>query len=377
MIKILHFVTDEKFIDIAMSEFCEFSKQTTNLFVFVTEDSEFRFKYIQSKNILLIHPNNVLSFLNKGQFNAVILHNFYSLPTSCLLKIKKDIKVIWFAWGFDIYGCGHIWPLIKIRKYRYHTKLLLFNWKSLIFDFIHLPRTIKENYIYRCGVKRVDYFSGVLPVEYSLMRRNCFFRAEEVCFSYIDPNRVLQFPTVDKTTINILLGNSSDPCNNHADILIKLANLGVNNCKIVVPLSYPTSMKNYAAKICDLGNKLMKDNFIGITSFLPIEEYNKAVRSCHVRIFPHERQQAIGNILLAFENGCKVFMSKTSINYSYFSNLGFHVYTIQDDLSIDNLVTPLDDENIEKNFRLLIKYKSWESVYKDIDSLIKSIEKSI
>jgi hypothetical protein len=78
-------------------------------------------------------------------------------------------------------------------------------------------------------------------------------------------------------------------------------------------------------------------------------------------IFYHERQQASDNIFIQLQYGARVFMSETSLAYSYLKELGFHIYSLQKDLSL--LYTPLSDEQVIENRRILVNnYSSWSLV---------------
>ena len=76
---------------------------------------------------------------------------------------------------------------------------------------------------------------------------------------------------------SILIGNSATFSNNHLDVFDIIKN---TTSKIVVPLSYGAyDYQDYKKRIIFEGNKIFKDNFLPIESFLTIKKYNKLLMS--------------------------------------------------------------------------------------------------
>ena len=93
------------------------------------------------------------------------------------------------------------------------------------------------------------------------------------------------------------------------------------------------------------------DKALVLTDYLPRQKYYDLLSSAGYAIFFHERQQASCNVEELLRHGVKIFFSETSLNYRHYSETGYHVYTVQNDLSINN-IKPLQDcekwDNIKK-----------------------------
>ena len=343
MLKIVHCFTDEKFVKNAIEGFEFLKEKCESKYIHVTNPKRKEYKYISHiPQIIKVERDFFIEFLEKEQFDILVLHNFKSLPYGLTAKIPKDIRVVWFAWGFDIYGKVLNRPFVEIpNMYHKETLKLL---EPTLKERIQLikawiKRSLRKHIIIK-AVNRVDYFSGVIPEEYDMMRHLPFFKAKPVDFRYASPYGGIKLSLLgeeaSKLGNDILIGNSGDPRNNHADIFMKLKDIDLGNRKVVVPLSYGGT-KRYRDQIKSIGKEIWGDRFIAIENFMPLQEYEKVISSCGFRIFGQERQQAMGNIGIALRTGCKVFVYKSSIIYKHFEKYQIKLYSIEDELNTDGL----------------------------------------
>ncbi|HAH49907.1 MAG TPA: 4-alpha-L-fucosyltransferase, partial [Balneola sp.] len=76
---------------------------------------------------------------------------------------------------------------------------------------------------------------------------------------------------INQDSLNILVGNSSDPGNCHLEMFRalkeELAKKGLQNYNIVCPLSYGSD--DHAEKVIKKGELLFGSNFMPLTNFLP------------------------------------------------------------------------------------------------------------
>ena len=82
---------------------------------------------------------------------------------------------------------------------------------------------------------------------------------------------------------------------------------------------------------------------------MSVDEYDEILNTCSYALFGHLRQQAIGNIITCIQKGIKIFLSEKGVMYSYFKEMGCSVYSLESDLSIENLTTPLDLYQVQQN----------------------------
>ena len=122
-LKILNCVFDEKFIDelIKVMDFTS-TNGISNEFVWITNVPP-KFKY--TKQIKRIHPireEMFIPYLIEGSYNVLIIHNLNSIRIEILQSIPKSVKVVWVAWGTDMYSypIGER-PFVKLELYRTKT----------------------------------------------------------------------------------------------------------------------------------------------------------------------------------------------------------------------------------------------------------------
>lgn len=369
-LRILNLVCDEKFIDNQIALYKEaFPSLARNDFVCVTKVSQL--KTITSPEVSIIPPSSILQFIQDGNYDIVFLHSLYVLPLELIPQIPASIKVFWCSWGYDIYYPKAGKPLVQVKLYKSIAQKLVRRTiplkrrlKNLAKKILRRNQLKKKREILEAAVHRIDFYSGIIPEEYEKMKQNSFFRAAPFEYRYTRPAKATYIREESlndplQTGENILLGNSADLSNNHCDAMIELRKrIDSKERKVVVPLSYPPGID--IQPILNCGKKLFGNSFTPLAGFLPFAEYSKIVNSCGYVIMYHERQQAFGNITLSLWNGSKVFLSKTSLLYSYLKSNGFVIYSVQDDL-IPNAFTPMNYNDIIHNRKLLIDLFSCKS----------------
>lgn len=352
MINIVHCVTDEKFAKNIVTTFEFLADRCHSNYVYIESSKPKKLLYIKDNaSIEHLKIDELMSRLQQGKYDVLFLHSLRSMPLNHIPLIPLQVKVVWLAWGFDIYYRVGARPLVEVPNvYLPETKKLMKPTMSEIFTKTgkRLYKMFIQDRIMRKAVARVDFFSGVFPEEFDMMRCNSFFRARPIEYRYASPSSNISLDLLNTEEpvmgMNILVGNSGDPSNNHADIFKKMSKVELGDRKIIVPLNYGGT-SCYRQRVKELGKHLWGNRFITIESFMPYENYKSFISSCGFRIFGHERQQAIGNIRVAFRSGCKVFLSKSSIIYRHQAALGLKIYTIQDDIENGGLLTlPTDKE---------------------------------
>lgn len=378
MIRLLQCVTDEKFTDEIISEFDSISKYFPSVYAHIANYPINEYKFVHQKDrIKEIKPTDLNKFIVKCNIQIVVLHSLYVIPLSKVINFPKYVKVVWLAWGYDLY-CN-TYPLIKLDLYRTFTKKELerekkYHVKRFIKDIIIKILPYKKWMLHK-AINRVDYFSGILPVEYQLMSRFPFFHAKEIRFVYYDEGEFPEDAPIVKGN-NIMIGNSGDPTNNHLDIFEILKQYDLEDRNIYVPLSYAGTLK-YREKVKEVGLRYWGEHFKPITKFLPLQEYSKMISSCGYRIFGHERQQAVGNIEIGLRSGCTVFLSETSIAYKFYEKMGINIYTIQHDTKMIENKDHISDQQVVENRQYLLKNRSVKKFHMDLINSFKMIENDI
>ncbi|MCP4472334.1 MAG: TDP-N-acetylfucosamine:lipid II N-acetylfucosaminyltransferase, partial [Gammaproteobacteria bacterium] len=266
-----------------------------------------------------------------GLFNPFILKFLYLQPW--LLS-----KCYWVMWGADLY-C-HILEKKK-KKYKLHEK-----WrKRVIRKMGGLVTYIKGD----CDLARKWY--GSQGKYYG-------------CFMY-PSNLYKEYALNSKQhcTINIQVGNSADPTNNHIEVFKKLKKYKNKNIKIFVPLSYGD--QKYAKNVIVEGKNIFGDKFVPLVDFMPFDQYLELLSEIDIAIFNHKRQQAMGNIITLLGLGKKVYMRNDITPWSMFEYIGITVFDVAN-VEIELLC---DDVNKE-NKQIVKKYFSEENLTKQWGKII-------
>lgn len=381
MLEIVHCVSDDKFINGVIEVFDYFQGENKNHYVFFPEVKQTsKYKYLKYSNkVSVANRATALSYIHSIPCDVLILHNLSSFPIEYLRHIRSSIKVVWFAWGYDLYSRfkGHK-SFIPIELYLPLTKnVIQGDLLEQLKQFAKRTRWFLMGYKNKVeeSVKRVDYFSGVIPWEYEMMKKNKFFKAEKVEFTYFNMNPYATEAT--KTILkergqNILIGNSAGSTNNHIDIIKQLSYIDIKDRRVIIPLSYGGN-KRYIKKVINYGSNLWSKNLIPLNTFIPLSDYQEIIRSCGYAVYGLNRQQALGNILMALWNGLVVFMSKTSPLYHHLVYLGFKLFTTQEDLQLIAEGYQLNHKEIIENREVLLQYYSQDICFNKIANFYKII----
>lgn len=377
--KILNFVLDEKFID-GMIESHDMMEGAIHSYACIIDNPANESAFTRVKRhpdrVSFLESSSLITSLMESDVDAVFLHSLESFPIDLIPHIPKHIKVFWFAWGFDIYMLPEYKPFIDIPLYEKRTrKIISESW------FATLKKRIKSlGYLtgischpYYKALSRIDYFSGVLPYEYDLMLSVPGFHAKKVQYRYMSRHGLTTSCEFTKPTgNNIIVGNSAAPANNHLDVLDYLQKI-TSHRNIYVPLSYG-NVGTYSDKVKEGYTRILGQKFVPLEEFMPRNEFHNLFKSCSIAIYYHLRQQAIGNIRIALQNGCKVFMNENNQAYQYLKSIGLHVFSLQHDFSESSISMSLTQKEIEDNIAIMNKLNSLDYYKMLISGIYSELE---
>lgn len=375
--KILHICTDEKFIDSAIDQFVFFENITSVFYIYSKTDKPLYVKNRSSNILFFKDRNELIAAANAQTVDFVVLHSLCLSYTS-LLQIKH--RLIWFSWGYDVYSDKNSYEkkLIPLSLFKPQTKKCIYNKRKILKNKIKrllalLGIKTERQANYDKLTSKIDYIATPFFEEFKLIKdRARIF----VPFSY---GPVKQFNFYNDATITPsqectcgLLGNSLDPTNNHIDVLQKLESFQ-RELSIIIPISYSGTslykeqLKNYISTL-----KHLKCNTL--ESFIDRNTYFQFLSQCQFSIFGHIRQQATGNISQMLYIGSKVFLYKDSIGYKHYKSLGYHIYTIENDLTSDFIKIPLSQQEIENNREIALKEYDSDAYLKTIKSFFDTLD---
>lgn len=363
---VIHCVNDDKFIDNVINvheTLCpqDFQEEFIHLPYKKIDNSDL--KWIKNKDkIRILTPDRFIEYVNTQDVSAIVMHCFTSIPVQYIHRIKSSIKVFWIAWGIDLYNVSACCPpFIKLDNlYHSQTRKILNSNFPMFISSIKEHAKAKVNYCHiRKAVNRIDYFSGIIPEEYEFMAKLSYFKAEKFEYTYFrmnsNPYCEANIADVPEPGLNLLIGNNCSPTNNHIDILEHISKFKLSGRKIYTPLSY-SGTPAYKRCVIEYGKDKFGDNFVPLMDFMPYNEYLSIINSCGVVILGCERQQAMGNVYSALWQGCKLFLSKTSLIYQFCINKGLTVFSMQDDFNEETISSKLDGSIIKKNRDILMSF---------------------
>lgn len=356
MVRFLHIVSDDKFIDMAISLFRDVGGK--HRFVCVVRRGRDSLEYIKSDCVECCSFTETQSIIKDGSYDAICFHKLYSENYPFVLSVPERAKVIWLSWGADVYYAWNGFsPLIRVRLYRPLTRRILDRDVSLkkrikrcIKHILPLSRNQRvNNQLQAQVISRVDMCSTIIRSEYDYLRKLPFFNAAFFPFNYVRDWKEGAFSRYNPDGDFILVNNSADLSGNHFDVLDLLKRRGIVNPRLI-PVSYGKDKEKIQSLI---GPYVRKNIDVLLADYLDINDYRGRVSLCRVAVFGHIRQQAMGNIILCLRLGMKVFLYKNSLVYHYFKKVNVTVFSIEDDLLQSNVDEPLTESIVSHNVKIL------------------------
>lgn len=263
--------------------------------------------------------------------DKVILHSLLDIKIVQILFFTPWLlkKCYWMVWGADLY------------TYQSGTKN--FKWK------------VKE-FFRRRVISNLGHLVTYLEGDVALARKwyGAKGRYHECLMYTSNLYKEHKIPENKEAIVNIQIGNSADPSNNHIEVLEKLLPFKNENICIFVPLSY--GEQEYALQVIVQGRKWFGDKFKPLTEFMSFEDYLSFLGSIDIAIFNHGRQQAMGNTITLLGLGKTVYIRSETTQWQLFEQKGIKVGDVGNLIALECLFT---GENIAltKEYFSLENYK--------------------
>lgn len=251
----------------------------------------------------------------------IILHGLWDFRLVMLLALHPSLlkKCYWVIWGGDLY------------QYKFRKR----NIKHAIYEAIRA-----------FVIKRIGHFVTYIKGDYELAQQwygatgqyhECLMYTSNIYKEHVIPPKT-------GSLVNILVGNSADPTNNHLDVFEKLAAYKNENLMIYCPLSYGGVDGGYAKQIAEKGTAMFGDKFVALTDFMPFAKYLEFLGQIDIAVFAHKRQQGMGNTITLLGLGKKVYMRNDVTPWAMFEGLGVKIF---DFFKLD--LTPMADGVLKEN----------------------------
>lgn len=363
---ILHLVFDGILFDRVYTQF-EQMENFENRYLLGSLHNEYEFKYIK-KTEKIIYTNSLEVWgriVEKPEVDIIYLHGLWGNYLKAVDFIRKDVVVMWWCYGKEIYENCFGWPpLLPLKIYKPNTyKFLRSTWSgrsvltnTLYYLYPNLYVSIKRTINFLMGrrddklkqmLSRIDFAFTPLDTELQELRKRFpFIHAKP----YKLRAPIVKDPIeVHKSLGNILIEHSANISNNHLDIIafFKKINLDLRNRNIYIPLGY--GVEKLAERV---RSEAVFEGAVThcLMDAIPFEAYKKMLSECSHAVFGMIRQSGLGNIFLCFKTGIKVFFFKDSILYRQFKSDGYDVFTIEDDLNDQSIRDPLSPEQALNNY---------------------------
>lgn len=346
-----------RFVHIAYNHV--YAKSLSDLLVHTNAHSEQEHVlWIEENRSILNYDVDARDNPNAFRFNS--LENMDPIINECL---HEEVDGIFF------HGVFFDWQkqLIKAINHQKQTAWIL--WGG------DLYRPIQENKPMRFIASMVNHI--LTPIEGDIsMFKSVYGNRQSHAYGYPYPGLYGDLPTEFKKQEPplIIVGNSGDDTNNHAEILIELARKkDIHNYELNIPVSYNSNIE-YEQMMLKLLKKLKLDKQTKLVkTFLSPEEYFKLMNRASMLITAHDRQQAIGNMLAALYSGNHTFLKKEIIldgkkmlnpSWEFLESHGFKVNdfnqlseikTLSELSEIDGNVVKKHQQILNENFGLEVR----------------------
>lgn len=359
--RILHFVPDDKFIDNAILQF-EACAPGIHDYAMYNRDGPSGVVYVKSLDRIRFAPvgsplyRSLIEDCCQGRYSGVIVHSLPARFHELESAVRGYVKVAVLTWGHDIYAyinrAEYLPQTQAVQRSRLlGEKLALPKWlyrrlrQSLTTNpWLPLDRSLR-------ALMRVDYLCPVIDEDYTLFAAKfCRHRLPEILrFSYGDIGAVAGAGACDADDSCILVNNSATAEGNHLDVLQRLKALGVLNT-VVVPLNY--GQPRYGSVVRERGRALFGAQFKSLDRFMSLQDYRAELRHCRYAVMGHNRQQAVGNVMIVLWMGMKLFFYTKSPVYQFLVANGMHVSAFEQ-ASKSDFETPLGADEVAANRQVL------------------------
>lgn len=330
-----HLVRDNPvYIDLFIEKADKISK-VENVFICIGHSNK-KLNRIKSDNIKIFTLKKALAIFNEQNFNKLFIHYLDNNAIKFISKIDKTTPIYWFLWGSDAYKHPELHKNIYLPKTREILKKLpygKFNIKNPVLQSL-------KNFLFRIkfsnAIKRIDYCCIQVEEDYQMIKDLYpSIKLKHKYFAYKGAN-LLKESSINRIDLknskhlNLIVGNSANPSNNHLDVLNILSAYKESIASIICPLSY-SGPKEYIKEVQNFGKSNFGDKFKGLTEFLPLEEYQDLMETIDVGVFYHSRQQAYSNTLLMLHQNKKILMNPSS-----------NLFKMYKDFEIENVFSDYD-----------------------------------
>ena len=288
-----------------------------------------------------------------SQAHTILLHGLVLYTKQCIMCLLKPWimkKIVWIAWGGDLYGYKKAKSFSGIIKNA--TKVLFIKrLRGFVSIFDPDADFFRKNYVSRARIAKTGYPGGFYMESY------------KKTYQYISTEEKYR----NGETINIAVGHQADPILNHIRVLKQLLAYKEENIQIYIPLSYG-DMHN-AENVEKFARENFGDKATVIKEIMPVNEYDQLLSKMDIAIFDTDRQIALGNINKYIHMKKKLYLSAGKVMHQYYSGKGVVVHDCEDigKVSFSDFVQDFEPDAgvtyIKKRLDREAKINEWTQVF--------------
>lgn len=275
--------------------------------------------------------------------DKVIVHGLFDVKLIAFLYVHRTYlsKTYWVIWGGDLY----IPASVNVKQ-----KISSFMRKSVVERLSGVITYIKGDYN---NAKKKWNFKG--NYHECIMYPSNIFK-EQDCGGTVKESEF----------INILVGHSANPENNHEEVFEQINSLPIiKRSNVYAPLSYGD--EEYKIKVLELGRCLFGERFHPLIDFMPLTDYLALLSNIDIAVFNHKRQQAMGNTINLIGLGKTVYLRSDVTQWDLFRELGVVVRDVE---HFDGQL--LTAEQKEQNYQIVKEYFSAENYKNQLNTIYAS-----
>lgn len=288
-----------------------------------------------------------LKWLRKIDSHDRIIIHLLDLKSSFLIGlIGKKKEIAWVFWGSELFHNSglefnlqlpetkKILPNIYLDTAGRLNNIRIIKWIDTL--LVKMVDRIKYA-IFHGAITKVDYIYHYNQYDIELLRTRTPFTGKQVNFMY---PRLVDFEThfegmnlskPNSEQINILVGVSSSPSNNHVDIFKMLPKS--DRVHVWVTMAYG-GRNPYRKQILQVGEDLFGQNFHPITHFMAKQEYLDFIVQMDLIIHGSLRSFGMGNITTQLAMGKSLCLMENNPCSNFLLDEGFHIKRLKNDASL-------------------------------------------
>lgn len=344
--KFVNIINDDKFT----ADYINFIEENLDMseqvfFVFKTHDNfpikdrSNIFSYDKRKHSHLDYLIFLKNLIQHGiKAEKIIIHGLFKIKVVQILWILRFLlpKCYWAVWGGDLYSREQNQ---LTRKGRYKE----FFRKKVIKDIGYIITSIKGDY--DNIVKWYGTKASHLP----------YFMYPASLYHDVDSAERKD------SKLNVLVGNSADPTNNHEDAFAKIAPFVNENVRVICPLNYGS--KKHARAMVELGTNMFGSSFEPILDYIKYDDYMSLLTTVDIAVFNHNRQQAMSTTRVLLGMGKTVYLRKETSSFEALNEIGGKVSNIED-FSLD-----ISESDGIESAQAIKKYYSKQNLVNNLNTI--------